>query len=191
MPYHIYHSDVIIIGGRNRGESDREIISYSREHGLIHVYAKSVREGKSKLRYALEGFRIAQMDYLRGKNGWKVTSALPKITFPNIYSQQMKRVLVAQQFRLLRRMVHGEERHQELYKHLMEMLYSIESAGDHELRPAELLFTIRLLAHLGYWGDSHADLLHNPIESTLFSRVETDRRELIALINSALRMTHL
>lgn len=191
MSYHIYHSDAIVIGAHDHGESDKVILCYSRSHGLVRTHAKSLRLGRSKLRYAVAPFRVATIDFIRGRSGWKLTSAIPGKAFPDIYRSREKRMLVAQQFRLLTRMVHGEERHDALYEHLHDMLHHVEHANYEMLRPLELLHTIRLLAHLGYWGGEYQEYAAGTIDQAMLERAEKDRRELVSLVNSALRMTHL
>lgn len=191
MPYHIYHSDAIIIDHRDRGESDRDLIVFTRVHGLIRLSAKSVRTGKSRLRYALVPFRIGQLDYLRAKHGWKITSALPKESFPNIHTSREKRVLVAQQFRLLRRMVHGEEKHDAMFEYLRDMLLSVERAQIDHLSLYELILIVRMLHLLGYWGEGDQDILFGDISAEVLKTTALRRKDILPKVNAALRMTHL
>jgi DNA repair protein RecO len=191
MPYHIYHSEAIIVGYENRGESDRDILVFSRVHGLIRLRARSIRRNESKLRYTMLPFRLVVIDYLRAKNGWKITSAIPQQTFYALKQNKRKRTLAALQFRLLRRMVHGEERHQALFAHLEQSLELITRLSDHQLAAGELLLTIRLLDILGYWGGEMAENLRGDISDHMLSEISVHRSTLIPLVNSALRMTHL
>lgn len=195
MAYHIYHTEAIILGGRPSGEGDQVLYCYTRELGLISAHAKSLREGRSRLRYALQMFSHAELDVIHGKHGWKLISARPVDSFATLWEHSGKRTLYAQHAQLLRRLIQGEERHEKLFDEILSGLQFLKNIP-HEavLRSAELIFVVRLLYHLGYWeeGGVFQPLLgETPWNEETLAFVESTRAPLLVGINQALRETQL
>ena len=195
MAYHIYHTEAIILGGRPSGEGDQVLYCYTRELGLIAAHAKSLREGRSRLRYALQMFSHAELDVIHGKHGWKLISARPVDSFAALWAHSGKRALYAQHAQLLRRLIQGEERHEKLFDEIVSGLQFLKDIP-HEalLRTAELVFVVRLLYHLGYWEDKEVFqplLGESPWSHETLAFAEAFRTPLLAGINRALRETQL
>ncbi len=138
---------------------------------------------------------MATIDYLRGKNGWKITSAISRRTFPNIVVDGEKRTVLAQAIRLLSRLVHGEEKNSELYDDLFHMMSELDAAeGKGRVAIIELVIAMRILYRLGYWGNVRAEsteLLLSPFASLPYEDLKRLRSEIVPAINAALRETHL
>ncbi len=194
--YHIYHTTALVLGGESRGEADRALHLFTRDLGLIAVYAKSIRASGSKLRYALQSFAHADIDLVRGKSGWKLTSARSRDPHAHLWKSERKRRALATHARLLRRLVTGEEEHSDFYDDMLAGVSFLGAVPDeHELlRDAELLLVLRTLDALGYWGDKGgwAQLLYPmPWDRTLLAHVRTERPKLLAAVNNALKATQL
>ena len=196
MAYHVYHTEALLLGGTARGEGDRLLYCYTRELGLVLVHAKSLREMRSRLRYALQTFSHAHVDLIHGKHGWKLISARPVDSFGAIWKEQRKRSIIAQYTELIRRLIQGEEAQEELFDEVLESLEHLCTLEDEqELRAAELLFVVRLLHRLGYWGDTEGfecmfgDEVWKDKQATLLAR--NSRTLLLANVNRALRETQL
>jgi len=58
-----------------RGESNRVYKLLTRELGLLYAHAQSVRELKSRNRYALQTGQMILVTLVRGKEVWRVTGA--------------------------------------------------------------------------------------------------------------------
>ncbi|KKW35197.1 MAG: repair protein RecO protein [Candidatus Giovannonibacteria bacterium GW2011_GWA2_53_7] len=185
-----------MLGGYDRGDADRALHLYTREFGLVVAQVKSIRTGRSKLRYALQTFSLADIDLIRGRNGWKLTSARPKESFAALWSDAEKRKLLAQHVHLFRRLVQGEEIHAELFDGITSS-FRFVSEGAHDedtLRDIELLFVLRLLRALGYWGEKESDpplLSWDEWSSEYLQWVKKDRSRLLAGVNAALRDSQL
>ena len=195
MSHHIYHTEALIIGSLQSGEGDRLIYCYTRDHGLVLAHARSIRESRSRLRYALQTFSHAYIDLIRGKYGWKLISATPITSQRALWGSERKRRIIAGHMQLARRLIQGEEVHTTLFDDLLrgyEFIKSLE--GEDTLRDAELLLAVRLLSLLGYWGE---DLLLTPV----LSRTDYDAKDLaelrplrstiIAKVNAALHSSQL
>lgn len=194
MPYHIHHSEGIVCSVRNVGEHDREYRIFTREHGYIRARARSVRMHSSRLRYALQTFSLVRVDHIRARGGWKITSAIPKATFPQVVATKEKRVVAAQAFRLLLRLVQGEEKNEELFDDLVGMLETLARANDSQIALLELTIAMRILYRLGYWGkevEYGSAAITSPWSQLPYEELARIRKEVIPAINDALRHSHL
>lgn len=88
MAHHIYTTEGFVLDSLPFGEGNSFIYLFTRDLGLVGASARSVRDIKSKLRYGLQTFCRSTVSLVRGKNEWKVTSALPKKNFYYIFSQK-------------------------------------------------------------------------------------------------------
>ncbi len=195
MSHHIYHTEAIILGTRPSGEGDRLLYCYTRDLGLVVAHARSIRESRSRLRYALQMFSHASVDLIRGKYGWKLISATPISSFRELWGDEGRRRIAANHTELTRRLIQGEERHESLFDDIIRGLTFLSTLYDGEsLRDAELLLVMQLLNSLGYWG-GHSDL--SPmLETTNYSdadlqNVRAKRSQIVASVNESLRSSQL
>jgi len=195
MSHHIYHTQAIILGGYPRGEGDRALYCYTRELGLVVAHAKSLREGRSRLRYTLQTFAHVEIDLVRGRREWKLISAHPIDSFVSLWRHPGKRRVIAEHAHLLRRLIQGEERHEILFDDMLSGLKFLSGLeNDIELRAAELVMVVRVLSHLGYWAPktAFAPLAAGNLWTTESLRfAETDRTALLSEVNRALELSHL
>ena len=196
MAYHVYHTEALLLGGTPSGEGDRLLYCYTRELGLVLVHAKSLREVRSRLRFALQTFSHAHLDLIHGKHGWKLISARPIDTHAALWKKTEKRAILAQYTELIRRLIQGEEMQTELFDEVLEGLKHLSQVtSDDELRATELVFVVRLLERLGYWGEVKGlesmfseDVWQNNKATML---AHTSRMTLLTQVNRALRETQL
>lgn len=195
MSYHIYHTEALILSGRAVGEGDRSLFCYTRELGLVMAHAKSLRESRSRLRYALQTFSHAEIDLIRGKHGWRLISARPTHSHGELWRHTSKRRILAHHAGLLERLIQGEERHTVLFDDIISGLQFLERLTDEaHLRAAELLLVIRLLAHLGYWEERevYAHLLQGAAWTPeTLEYVAKERPALLTGVNNALQASQL
>ncbi len=195
MSYHVHHTEAIILSSHPVGEGDRLLRCYTREMGLVFARAKSVREGRSRLRYALQPFSHVELDLIRGKYGWKITSSRLVDTFADLWKGSEKRRVVAQYAHLTARLVQGEERHDELFEELyaaFSFLRIVTTSRD--IEAAELAFVIRILAHLGYWDRSNVsaeDIVRLPWGEGPIAVATAHRNLLLREVNRALAASQL
>lgn len=195
MSHHIYHTEAIILGALPSGEGDRLLYCYTRDLGLVIAHARSIRESRSRLRYALQLFSHAHIDLIRGKYGWKLISATPISSFRHLWSDVGRRRIAAEHLHLTRRLIQGEERHEVLFDDLVSGLAFLSTLCDKEaLKDAELLLVVRLLDALGYWGEQK-DLI--PVFAGVtfgaddLERIRPLRSAIVAGVNRALDSTQL
>lgn len=131
MSYHLYHTEAFVLSSANRGEGNKSFTLFTREFGLLSASATSVREERSKLRFALQDFSLAELTLVRGRTEWHVTNAT---LIDNVRSAFRRRdseaLLFARIFRLLRRLLTGEEKNERLFDavlHAFNFLKALEA----------------------------------------------------------------
>ncbi len=195
MSHHIYHTRGFILGNTPAGESNRFYKIFTEELGLLGAMAQGVREEKSKLRYSLQNFSRVTVDVVRGKEIWRITNAALESQLLNIKNDAAKLELFARIAFLVRRLVVGEGKNDNLFRDLERAADFLEhSVLPRALFPAfEALAAIHILARLGY-------LDHKGYESffviglwteDLLNAFEKIRPRAVADINAALRASHL
>jgi len=74
MSYATYTTEALVCGSRNNNTSDRAYLLFTEEVGMIWASARSVREERSKQRYALQDFSLIRVSLVKGKSGWRIGS---------------------------------------------------------------------------------------------------------------------
>lgn len=195
MAHHIYHTRGIILGSVPIGESNRFYKIFTEELGLVSASAQSVRKEESKLRYVLQDFSFINVDLVRGKEVWRITSAGEEAAFLVLKSDTVRLKLFARSCSLLSRLIHGEGREDELFKDLLGALNFLE----HTAIPAELtlsfetLATLRSLVWLGYLDPEHYErfLVAGTWSLEILKDFEHLRTEAIPAINEAIHSSQL
>lgn len=193
VAHHIYHTEALILHVSPSGEGDRLLYCYTRDLGLVVAHARSIRESRSKLRYALQTFAHASIDLIEGRHGWKLISATPIASFRDLWQHEGRRRIIAQHTALLRRLIQGQERHEELFEEILRGFRLLRSIDEPELlRDVELYLVARSLMALGYWGEQHVTVPEfTATETPDLSPLRPIRRELVQGINQALTSSQL
>ncbi len=92
---------------------------------MLFATAKSVRDERSKQRYALQEFSQIRVSLIKGKQGWRVGSVEAiKNDFSSVATREA-RASIIRLYKLLRRFIRGEEASVELYDFVVEALAKI------------------------------------------------------------------
>lgn len=150
MAYQTYTTDALVVGSRDRLTADRVITLFTRDAGLVHARAISVRKEQSKLRYGLQDFSFARVSLVRGKAGWRVIGAERACNLYFQADERNARAAILRVVRILRRLVQGEETNVPFYDILAEGLAVLASCEGGDVLRAERILTLRLLHALGY-----------------------------------------
>ncbi len=193
--YHIYHTRGLILSSSPIGESNRFYKIFTEELGLVGASAQSVREEKSKLRYILQDFSWVTLDLVRGKEVWRITSAVEGRNLSVIKGDSARLKLFIRMCSLVLRLVHGEGREDNLFHDLVLMTEFLEkdTAGVKFELASEAIVALRILAHLGYLDPvKYKDFLYPATLSVdLLEEFEKIRTATIPVINNALRASQL
>ena len=190
--HHIHHTEGIILGSGNYGETSKFYTIFTRDFGLIFASAQAVRKLSSKLRFVLQDFSYIKVDLIKGKDYWRITSASKTNKLENLLEKDIFQVYI-NILKLLKRLLAGEEKNEELFDDLIEGFLILEkSSKEEELRNIEAVIVLRILSNLGYiGGDNINDFIKSPFEQELIFRVSKNRADILHHINKALKETHL
>ena len=149
MAYVTYTTKALVCGTFDRNTADRSYLLFTREAGMLYADARSVREERSRQRYALQDFSFIRVSLIKGKRGWKVGSIESQKNYYHTAVDKDARGSVVSLFRLLRRFVKGEEAAPELFDYVTAAFD--ELSGKVDERPFVLLTVqVYVLAVLGY-----------------------------------------
>jgi recombinational DNA repair protein (RecF pathway) len=149
MSYVTYTTEAFVCGTFNRSTADRSYLLFTREAGMLFADARSVREERSRQRYALQDFSEIRVSLIRGKQGWKIGSVEGvKNDFSAATTREVRGSVVIL-YRLLRRFIHGEEASVALFDFFKEALAAVVKPVE-ERSFLELCIQLRFLAVLGY-----------------------------------------
>jgi hypothetical protein len=183
--YAIHTTPGFIIDSRPRGEASKLLYIFTRDLGLVMATAEGIRLEKSKLRYHTREYTFGTFSFVRGKEFWKLTSAgglgddrgreaevrqggTSSSDSYIIYDIRRGKgeAFFVQIALLLRRLLHGEEPHPELFKTLdtCREFFEHHLLNEEHLKALESVTVLRILHSLGYVGNS-ADI-HPYVAST-------------------------
>jgi DNA repair protein RecO len=177
------------------GEANKMLAIYTREMGLVWAAVQGIRLHKSKLRFTLQDFSYVNVDLVRGKELWRVTSAKHISSFPFARSNTNSLLLINRVSKLLERLCNGESPSENIFDDFVQALYLLD---DENILPAskealELHLVLRILNNLGYIGES--DILSKYLSSSFAeSKIESllrERQSIISHINKALNESQL
>lgn len=150
MSYKTYTTEAIVCGSRVNNTSDKSFLLFTRDAGMVWAAAKSVREERSRQRYALQDFALIKVSLVRGKSGWRIGSAESEVNYFIAAQSQVARASIAAVIKLLRQFVQGEVSHLEVFADAKSALLASVSLPDAEVSKLKELFGFRLLYRLGY-----------------------------------------
>ncbi|MEK7586056.1 MAG: DNA repair protein RecO [Patescibacteria group bacterium] len=193
--HHIYHTHGFILGSRNTGEANKMLTVYTREMGLVRVASQGIRFHKSKLRFALQDYSYINMDLVRGREIWRVTSATSINSFPYARSTKESLLLIARVSKLIERLCDGEEANDRIFDDFIQALYLLDDVNlSIDVREAlELHLVLRIMSTLGYIGESSSvrEYLSLPFDKVETSRFLKEKKSIIAHINKAINESQL
>lgn len=190
--YQKYHTDALVLGSREMGESDKVLMLYTRDFGLVRARGRGIRSGKSKMRYALQNYSLANISLVKGKQGWRLAgaAALGESNGNDIRGK----MAFARIANLVTRFVAGEEKHKDLFDILRDARSALLQERCEAWATIELVCVARVLYVLGYISNEalqSALLTHTAYADEHLREAELARDELLSSINRAIAETHL
>ncbi len=193
--HHIYHTHGFVLSSKNKGEANKMLTVYTREMGLVRAMVQGIRLHKSKLRFALQDFSYAKIDFVRGKEIWRITSARNINTFPLAKASRESLFLIGRISSLIERLCDGEESNIKIFDDFIQALYLLDDIDvPKDKREAlEIHLVLRIMNSLGYIGDSEAlkDYLGGEINLKNTELLLREKKSIISHINKALNESQL
>ncbi len=196
MSHNIYKTEAVILGSKNSGESNRLLFLLTKELGFIIALSQGVRNLKSKLRYSLQDFNLINLELVRGKEVWRITSAdIIKNYSKSLLGDERKAKSTGRIFLVLKRLMHGESKNRELFEGVSEFLGFIdkEDLNSEKLLLLEILINLRILNYLGYGSNEESikKFLNGSISLELIDSLGSVRKKAVMEVNRALEESHL
>ena len=191
--HHIHHTEGIILSSKNYGETGKYYAVFTRDLGMIYAGAQGVRKMSSKLRFVLQDFSYVNMDFVRGKDFWRITSASKTNKLDSLKKDKEKLKIFSNVATLLKRLLAGEDQNKALFEDLLEGLFFLEKKNCDLSEDIEATIVLRILNSLGYIGSSNEfkDVIETPFGDSLLALSLKKRKRIFAEINRALKETHL
>lgn len=191
MAYQTYTTDALVCGSYDRNTADRSYLLLTRDAGMLFADARSVREERSKQRYALQEFSLVRVSLVRGKSGWRVGSVE---SFKNAYQIMPTREARGSIVRLVRRIrqyVHGDDVPTSVYD---DFVVAIEYLRTKPYDASfEQLVMFRMLHTLGYVATTKQieHLLTSTLNEISMPLSAADERTIERAITVATNVSHL
>ena len=147
MSYPMYITEALVCGSYDSKTADKSFLLFTKEAGMLYAHAKSVREERSKQRYALQVCSHVRATLIRGKSGWKIAGVEPIQNLYSLTTTREARALLRNIVLLLRRVVHGETTYSEVFNDVIEVCMQAEK---HSHAKLESILSLRILHALGY-----------------------------------------
>jgi len=189
--YQKYHTEALVLGSREQGETDRSVALYTHEFGLVWARAAAARTDRSKMRYALTHYSHCHVSLIRGKNGWRIAGAAAGMTA--VDKQEVGVRAFARAAQLVMRLVAGAEQNTYLFEALADGHAALLEADASLVPSIELVCVARVLYALGYLSPAavgSAMFAHTAYAPDMLASDE-ERDVLLVSINRALAETHL
>ena len=175
-----------------QGESDKTLVLFTRDFGMIFAKCVGIRKNESKMRYALQDFSCASASLIRGKRGWRLAGAVALC--PSAGAKLGGLRSFSNIARLLQRLIQGEEKNTYLFDAVREAhMYLLK--GSNELRPTvELICVARTLHALGYLSaeaTSETLFRESHYSKAQFTEAERIRAMLLRSVNEAIAESQL
>jgi len=151
MAYVTYTTTAIVCGSKASNTSDRSYLLFTKEVGMVWATARSVREERSRQRYALQDCALITVSLVKGKAGWRIGSveALGN-TFIDA-TGRVGRAGVIVVIKFLRRFVHGEMVLPEVLEDAIAVMRTVSKANNvTTMERSVMIFELRALYQLGY-----------------------------------------
>lgn len=150
MAYQTYSTEAIVVGSFESKTADKTFLLFTKEAGLVYASARSVREERSRQRYALQDFSLINVSLIKGKAGWRIGSVDVVRNYFLESTARLVRASIYRHIRLLRRYVQGEEVNAPLYEEVKDQLEALANPTLSNRIAVEHAAHTRLLYALGY-----------------------------------------
>lgn len=189
--HHKYSTEAFILKSFHHKDADKVFILFTEAFGLIRASAQGVRLLKSKLRYHLTDFSCLRITLVRGRDYWRIVGAERLVDFPHSKIKNPEVLdFYGRIFSLILRLVHGEEKNDELF---IALKGSLLEAHKNQSKGLECLSVARIMRCLGYLKTAGFEKLfenHDYDEKVIYL-AESMHEKIIMEINKSLNETHL
>jgi recombinational DNA repair protein (RecF pathway) len=187
--YPIETTPGLIVSVVPRRDADLSFQIFTKEFGMVYAYAQSASKESSKLRGALPLYGLAEVSFVHGKAGYRLTAARLLRSHLDVDEKGLR--IIAGMSRLIKILCPESEPNESLFKIISET-YSYVSAkqvSTRDFQSLEIRQTAHVLDALGYWPSEHEVVLETSMDD--LESIDAKRGVYIQVINSVLQSSHL
>lgn len=146
------HTEGLVLMSKNYGEANKIYFIFTREFGLVKASGRSVRESKSKLKSSLVDYSFGRFTFIRTKNGWKITDALPSWNVYFHFRANSGFSIFARSVILLQKLLPEDEQQSELFDSFLNDVKTLfsQNFSTENLKNFECIMVLKILGYLGY-----------------------------------------
>ena len=189
--YQKYHTEALVLGSYQSGETDKTILLYTKDFGMVRARASAVRAEKSKMRYSVQDYSYSMLSLVKGKRGWRLAGAS---CLKSAVGDVRGIGAFARISELLTRLIHGEEVSDFLFAALSDAHSALMVEKCDAFGMIEIVCVARMLYALGYISNealSSALFTHTAYTGESLLEAETLKDKLLFSINRAIAETQL
>ena len=131
----LYQAEGIILNSLDQGEADKVLTVFTKEFGMMRLFARGTRRVTSKLNKFLNLFSYGRFGFVSGKDSWHLVDAEDLMHLEGIFKPEFGRIS-----NFIERFCPGEGQEPGMWKAFWDFIKS----GD------EVLFYAEALCALGY-----------------------------------------
>jgi recombinational DNA repair protein (RecF pathway) len=183
--HHIYTTKAFVVHSSPHGEAGKFLLLFTKDFGMIGATAQGIRLLQSKLRYHIQDSNLCIVSVVRGKEVWRLTGA-------NELQSKKNNVLYIKILKILRRLIPGEEKNDDLFDIVEELYLTDVIESDHD--SVEGITVLRILNTLGYVRsntDISIFLSDKKINPQLINEFNKIKSKAISIINEGLKQSQL
>lgn len=173
----VQKTEAIVVRRRNFGETDRILTVFTRNHGLLSIKAKGVRNISSKRAPHVELLNLSILSIYSGRSLPILTEAHSINTFQEIKKDLSKVGTAFHVCELINELCPPHQENRTVFSLILDTLERIKLSSN----PAEAIsnFEIELLTLLGFWNKTNppagGENIHFVIENILEKKLKTAR----------------
>ena len=157
MSYQTYITEAIICGSFDNNTADKSYLLFTKTAGMLYASARSVREERSRQRFALQDFGLITVSLIKGKTGWRIGSVQSEGNLFSAAGNRAVRGSIVRIVKFVRRFVGAEEPQPVLYDDICFGLEYLTNEALVNRSVSEEIIQARVLYELGYIAEA-ADL---------------------------------
>lgn len=149
----LYKTEGFILSSREVGEAEKIITVFTKEFGMLRLFARGVRRPKSKLNPFLNLFSHGRFGFVSGRDKWHLIDAEDILHFDGIMHSGEKLELLGRAASFIERFHKGEAKDLLFWHIILSFLKFLDKAPATLLEELGIVFYAKALFVLGYLNE--------------------------------------
>ncbi|MDP2930341.1 MAG: DNA repair protein RecO [bacterium] len=147
-----HRTKAIILKKENSGEADESFWAFTKDFGMIKIFAKAIKKFNSKLRSQIQVFYLSEIEFIEGKTRKTLVDAVAINKFPRLRQSLLRIRLVYSFSRVFCALIKKQESDQNLWRLIEAFFFAADEMEISAKRALSVyyFFFWGLLGILGY-----------------------------------------